>query len=99
MAETTSAGRKLYKEGNDYYSEKTVTVETDYGWVNVPSVDAKGDIIPEDKLVDIVNALGPVDPLTGRELDVFEDATSAVKAAESRTEKLSDEIKEYANRS
>ena len=96
MPEMTSAGRKLYKEGNDYYSEKTVTVETDYGWVNVPSVDAKGNIIPEDKLVDIVNALGPIDPLTGKELEVFEDSTSAVKAAEARTKELSKEIQEYA---
>ena len=97
MAEKTSAGRQLYNDPEGgMYSEKTVTVETEYGWVNVPSVDAKGGIIPEDKLVDMVNALGPIDPLTGRELKTYKDAESAVKDAEARTEALSNEVKEYA---
>jgi hypothetical protein len=97
MAEMTSAGRKIYtdKDGSPY-SEKTVTLQTEYGWVNVPSVNAKGDIIPDDKLAEMLDALGPVDPLTGRELETYATVEEAEAAAQQRTDSLSEEVQEYA---
>jgi hypothetical protein len=93
MAET-SAGRKVFKDENgENYSEKTITFETEYGWINMPTVDAEGNPMSQQELEDFVAENGPVDPVTGAELSVYEDVESAERAAQGRTDALGEELK------
>ncbi len=92
MAET-SVGREVFVDDNgENYSEKTITFETEYGWINMPSVDAEGNQMSQEQLEAFVAENGPVDPVTGEELSTYEDVDSAVAAAERRTEDLGMEM-------
>jgi len=93
MAET-SAGRKVFQDENgENYSEKTITFETEYGWINMPTVNAEGEQMSQQELEEFVAENGPIDPVTGDELSVFEDLDSAERAAQRRTDALSEELK------
>jgi len=93
MAET-SVGREVFVDENgENYSEKTITFETEHGWINMPSVDAEGNEMSQEQLEAFVAENGPVDPVTGEELSTYEDLDSAVAAAERRTEDLGMEMK------
>lgn len=93
MAET-SAGREVFtdEDSGENYSEKTITFETEYGWINMPTVDVEGNQMSQEELEEFVAENGPIDPVTGEELSVYEDVDSAVAAAERRTEDLSNEL-------
>lgn len=92
MAET-SAGRKVFQDENgENYSEKTITFETEYGWINMPTVDADGNEMTQQELEEFVAENGPIDPVTGFELSVFEDLDSALESAQRQTDALAAEM-------
>jgi hypothetical protein len=89
----TSAGRKVFQDENgENYSEKTITFETEYGWINMPTVDSEGNQLSQEELEAHVAENGPVDPVTGETLSTYEDVDSAVEAAQERTDALGDEL-------
>jgi hypothetical protein len=89
----TSAGRKVFQdEDGENYSEKTITFETKYGWVNMPTVDAEGEQKSQEWLEKFVEENGPVDPVTGSALDVFETVEQAVESAEDTTAEYAEEM-------
>jgi hypothetical protein len=91
----TSADRMIYQdEEGENYSEKTVTLETAEGWVNIPSVDAVGAILSDEELEAFLEENGPVDPVTGAALDTYTTVEEAVEAAQTRTDDLSVEVSE-----
>lgn len=91
----TSADRMVYQdEDGENYSEKTITLETADGWVNIPSVDAEGGIMSDEELEAFLEENGPVDPVTGAPLDTYPTVEEAVEAAQMRTDDLSDEVSE-----
>ena len=91
----TSADRMIYQdEDGENYSEKTVTLETAEGWVNIPSVDAEGGILSDEELEAFLEENGAVDPVTGAPLDTYKTVEEAVEAAQMRTDDLSDEVSE-----
>jgi hypothetical protein len=93
MAET-SAGRKVFQDemSGENYSEKTITFETKFGWINMPTVDAEGNEMTQEQLEEFVAENGPIDPVTGEELSTYEDLESAESAAQRRTEDLGMEM-------
>lgn len=92
MAET-SAGRKVFKDASgENYSEKTITFETEHGWINIPTVDAEGNQMTQEQLEDFVAENGPIDPVTGKELSTYEDVQSAEAAAQEQTDALGGEM-------
>ena len=92
----TSAGRKVFQDENgENYSEKTITFETEYGWVNMPTVDAEGNQLSQEELEAHVAENGPVDPVTGETLSTYEDVDAAVQAAEERTDMLGEEVEAF----
>lgn len=91
----TSAGRKVFQDENgENYSEKTITFETEYGWINMPTVDAEGNQLSQEELEAHVAENGPVDPVTGETLSTYEDVDAAVQAAEERTDMLGEEVED-----
>lgn len=89
----TSADRRVYQdEDGENYSEKTVTLETAEGWVNIPSVDAEGEIVSDEELEAFLAENGAVDPVTGAPLDTFDTVEEAVAAAQTRTDDLAVEV-------
>ena len=90
-----SSGRELFKDadGTDY-SEKTVTFQHEGKWVNIPSVDKDGNILPQAILEDFVKQNGIVDPVTGAPLPSFNTVEEAVSSAETRSDNLGVEIDE-----
>lgn len=91
----TSSDRMIYQDAEgENYSEKTITLETAEGWVNIPSVDAEGGILSDEELEAFLEENGPVDPVTGAPLDTYPTVEEAVEAAQMRTDDLSDEVSE-----
>ena len=92
MAEDTytTKGRKVYEdpETGENFSERTVTFETKYGWVTIPTVDETGAEIDQRDLERFIEENGPVDPLTGEELPVFESEPEASEYAQMRSDSL-----------
>jgi hypothetical protein len=92
MAEDTytTKGRKVYEdpETGENFSERTVTFETKYGWVTIPAVDETGAEIDQRDLERFIEENGPVDPLTGEELPVFESEPEASEYAQVRSDSL-----------
>ena len=94
----TSAGRKVFQdEDGENYSEKTITFETKYGWVNMPTVDSEGEQKSQEWLEKFVEENGPVDPVTGATLEVFETVEQAVESAEDTTAKYAGEMSQEFN--
>ena len=99
----TKAGRPLWKDpkSGELYSEKTVTIPLKIApdgrpaegtkWVNVPTVFEGGQVMQdEDFLLKFYRENGYKDPLTGKQLDMFDDVDSAVEAAKKRSDSLLD---------
>ena len=92
MAEDTytTKGRKVYQdeETGENFSERTITFETKYGWVTIPTVDESGAEIDQKDLERFIDENGPIDPLTGEELPVFESEPEASEYAQMRSDSL-----------
>jgi hypothetical protein len=89
----TSNRRRVFTDGSDEkYSEKTITFETDEGWVTIPSVDAEGNEMSQEQLEQFVRENGAIDPVTGDPLPVFENVEAAERYAQDRTDDLGDEM-------
>jgi len=92
MAEDTytTKGRKVYEdpETGENFSERTVTFETKYGWVTIPSVNETGDEIDQRDLEQFIEENGPIDPITMEELPVFESEPEASEYARVRSDSL-----------
>ena len=84
---TSVSGRPLYM-GDDGmpYSERTVTFEMPGGkWITFPSVDERGNDLPQSEIEDWVEENGPVDPITEEEFPVFDSREEAERYAVARS--------------
>jgi hypothetical protein len=84
----TNAGRPLYTDAasGERYSEKSMTTQLpDGSWVNFPTVDRTGRILPEGEAFRMVQQAGMRDPQTGRQLETFGTMDDAVSSAQSRS--------------
>jgi hypothetical protein len=92
----TTKGRKVYQdeETGENYSERSITFETENGWITIPTVDAEGNQYTQAQLEDFVRENGPVDPLTGEELPLFESVEDAEAYAQNRSDDLMPEGEE-----
>ena len=92
----TTKGRKVYQdeETGENYSERSITFETENGWITIPTVDSEGNQYTQAELEDFVRENGPVDPLTGEELPLFESVEDAEAYAQNRSDDLMPESEE-----
>jgi len=92
----TTKGRKVYQdeETGENYSERSITFETENGWITIPTVDSEGNQYTQAELEDFVRENGPVDPLTGEELPLFESVEDAETYAQNRSDNLMPESEE-----
>jgi len=92
----TTKGRKVYQdeETGENYSERSITFETENGWISIPTVDSEGNQYTQAELEDFVRENGPVDPLTGEELPLFESVEDAEAYAQNRSDDLMPESEE-----
>lgn len=91
MADTmTTKGRKVYRDEQtgENYSERSITFETEDGWITIPTVDADGNQLTQSELEEFVSENGPVDPVTGAELPLFETVEDAEEYARNRSDNL-----------
>ncbi|MCA1298043.1 glucosaminidase domain-containing protein [Stappia indica] len=79
------SGRKTYVDPEGVYSEKTITVPTNKGWVSFPSIDRFGNKLSERQVTDYINKNGPVDPITGETFPTFDNVDQAVEYAVQRS--------------
>ena len=86
----TTKGRKVYQdeETGENFSERTITFETKYGWVTIPTVSETGDEIDQKDLERFIEENGPIDPITGEELPVFDSEPEASEYAQMRSDSL-----------
>ena len=87
----TRYGRKRWQDPTTgaYYSEITETFQTPDGrWINVPSVDENGQIIPNQVLEDRINSGDFMDPVTGKELPLFQNLEQAEFAADLKSQTI-----------
>ena len=86
----TTKGRKVYQdeETGENFSERTITFETKYGWVTIPTVNEFGEEIDQKDLERFIEENGPIDPVTGDELPVFESEPEASEYAQMRSDSL-----------
>jgi hypothetical protein len=54
-----------------------VIVETESGWVSLPLENEMGEVYDEESLKQWISSNGPVDPVTGEDLPIFEEEESA----------------------
>jgi len=82
-------GRPLYDwpEGG-VYSERTVTFPINGTWYTFPSVDAQGNVQPEDQVRQYVLKHGPIDPITGEKFPSFPSLQAAENYAQWRSSTL-----------
>jgi hypothetical protein len=92
----TTKGRKVYQdpETGDNYSERSITFESKFGWINVPTVDEEGEEFSQEELEKFIDENGPIDPLTGEELETFDGEPEASAAAQERSDSLLPEEEE-----
>lgn len=92
----TTKGRKVYQdpETGKNYSERTITFESKFGWINVPTVDEEGNQFSQEELEKFIDENGPIDPLTGEELETFDGEPEASAAAQERSDSLLPEEEE-----
>lgn len=79
------SGRKTYTDPQGVYSEKTITVPTNQGWVSFPSIDRFGNQLSERQVTEYINKNGPVDPVTGETFPTFDNVDQAVEYAVQRS--------------
>ncbi len=87
----TNAGRKIYKDPKtgENYSEKSTTFQTEDGkWITMPTVNTEGGQFDVSFLEDFVKRNGAKDPLTGRDIPLFESEEEAVNYAKERSNSL-----------
>ena len=87
----TNAGRKIYKDPKtgENYSEKSTTFQTEDGkWITMPTVNTEGGQFDVSFLEDFVRRNGAKDPLTGRDIPLFESEEEAVNYAKERSNSL-----------
>ena len=86
----TTKGRKVYEdpETGENFSERTITFETKYGWGTIPTVSETGDEIDQRDLERFIEENGPIDPITGEELPVFDSEPEASEYAKMRSDSL-----------
>jgi hypothetical protein len=94
--EMTTKGRKVYQdeETGENYSERSITFETENGWLTIPTVDAEGNQYTQAELEEFVSENGPIDPLTGEELPLFETVEDAELYAQERSDNLMPETEQ-----
>jgi hypothetical protein len=92
----TTKGRNVYQdeETGENYSERSITFETENGWITIPTVDSEGNQYSQSELEDFVRENGPIDPLTGEELPLFETVEDAEEYAQNRSDNLMPEGEE-----
>ncbi|MBP7482195.1 MAG: hypothetical protein KA788_06655, partial [Lacunisphaera sp.] len=82
----TDEGRPIVKNPDGSVStERSVTVEIDGKWVNIPSMFG-GKEVSEEEAVNIMQQNGMVDPETGRTMPTFNSLEEAETAARARSE-------------
>lgn len=94
--ELTTEGRPIVRDlmyPGSRSSEISATVETDRGWLNIPTIFG-GRVVAEAEALRRVKAAGYVDPETGRPLPFFKSQTEAVAAARKRSENLTTVFRE-----
>ena len=100
----TNAGRKIYKDPKtgENYSEKSTTFQTEDGkWITMPTVNTEGGQFDVSFLEDFVRRNGAKDPLTGRDIPLFESEEEAVNYAKERmyknglNEKINIKMEDY----
>lgn len=93
--QSTPEGRAIYSnQYGDFVTERTITeyIPSLGGYVNIPTV-LDGRFLPPDMAISMAMSSGtPVDPVTGRKLDVFSDVDVAVESAVGRSGGLGDAI-------
>ena len=97
-SKVTTKGRKVYEDEKGKYSERTETIQLDNGeWVNYPTIDKKGNKIPEQLFKKLIESQltkdGAVDFITGETLPTYKDMDTAIKAAKKRSDSLLKESK------
>lgn len=94
--EMTTKGRKIYQDEKtgENYSERSITFETENGWLTIPTVDAEGNQYTQAELEEFVRENGPIDPLTGEELPLFETVEDAEAYAQERSDNLMPEAEQ-----
>jgi hypothetical protein len=85
MGQNSSGRPMYYRPDRGRYSEKSVTFPLMGKWITFPSVDAQGNLMGEDQVLDYVRANGPVDPITGEELPMFKSRDEAERYARMRS--------------
>ena len=93
---TTIFGRELFfdPETGMNFSEITRTVPFGDGFVVVPSVDENGVQLSDDFLEKFLREEGPIDPVTGATLPVFDDILNANEYEKIRSQRINDDLRE-----
>ena len=87
-SKVTRVGRPIHEKDGERYSEKTITFQVKDKWLTFPSIDNKGNEIPQSKVEDYVKEKGPVDPLTGEKFPYHDTREEAEKWAQERSDSL-----------
>ena len=92
----TFFGRELFLDpkSKEPFSEKTRTVPFGDGFVVIPSVNESGIQLSDKVLENLVRKSGPIDPVTGALLPVFESIPEADKYARSRSEAIAFDLRQ-----
>ena len=93
---TTIFGRELFfdPETGMNFSEITRTVRFGDGFVVVPSVDENGVQLSDNFLERFLREEGPIDPVTGATLPVFDDILNANEYEKIRSQRINDDLRE-----
>ena len=93
---TTIFGRELFfdPETGMNFSEITRTVPFGDGFVVVPSVDENGVQLSDNFLERFLREAGPIDPVTGATLPVFDDILNANEYEKIRSQRINDDLRE-----
>ena len=93
---TTIFGRELFfdPETGMSFSEITRTVPFGDGFVVVPSVDENGVQLSDDFLERFLREEGPIDPVTGATLPVFDDILNANEYEKIRSQRINSDLEE-----
>ena len=93
--EYTNFGRPVWERNGNRYSEKSITIGIDDGFVVVPTVGPEGEDIPFETILEYLDNYGLVDPVTGEELPVFTSEATANKYAKERSDNMFNPIWEF----
>jgi hypothetical protein len=89
----TKEGRPIFRNKDGSFStERTVTVEINGRWINVPTIFG-GRELPAEQAIERLRQLGFVDPETGNALPTFSSKSEAIEAAKARSKSLGEELR------